>query len=117
MPYGRSLAACSRKCLRVQNACRKCLPRDKPLTPSRAPSVHIIGVENPGPWVLHHHKDNFITEIRKPVEFKSAYDKAEHQLKEWIGESARWAERRLGIKGGKKDQSQEEKDADRGEWE
>jgi hypothetical protein len=33
----RSPAACSRKCLRVQNACRKCLPRDKLVNDKLAP--------------------------------------------------------------------------------
>lgn len=39
---------------------------------SQASSAESIDPKEPGPWVLHHHKGNFITEIRKP-EHKTAF--------------------------------------------
>jgi len=33
---------------------------------SYVPPTRTIDVDNPGPWALYHHKDNFITELRVP---------------------------------------------------
>ena len=46
----RSPAACSRKCLRVQNACRKCLPRDKLVNDKLAPP-QVSAEHSKGRWL------------------------------------------------------------------
>jgi hypothetical protein len=83
------------------------------LTPSRASSALSIDPENPGPWVLHHHKGNFITELEKPP--KTFSDKAEYYFKEWTEELSRSTKRLLNINCEKK--KDHGKIENRGKWE
>lgn len=88
--------------------------------PSRASSVYIIGINDPGPWVLQHHRDNFITEIQKPLEFQSVFGRFGHQSQEWIGQGWKWGERMTGRKT-RRTQNEEARQArqesNRGSWE
>jgi hypothetical protein len=83
---------------------------------SRVSSAGTIGIKKPGPWVLHHHKQNLITEIRRPVEFNSAFDKVGFYLRKRFGDSLRWAGRKLANRGDKNQNEEKGKESDRA-WE
>jgi hypothetical protein len=83
---------------------------------SRASSAGTIGIKNPGPWVLHHHKQAFIAEIRKPIEFQSIYEKVGYYFGEWNRGFVSWAESRLG-KGAKQNKKRKMEKASDRDWE
>jgi hypothetical protein len=77
-------------------------PRTSPYSESQGSSIasaNDIDVENPGPWVLHHHKPNLITEVQEPIKFRSTCDEVQHYIANGIRGLIFWIESRLGKQG------------------
>lgn len=86
---------------------------------SLASAIH-VDIGKPGPWVLHHHKPNLITEIQEPLEFESIYEKLDHHLRIWIQTTVhwiQWIESRLRNQGEQKKHGKEQRPEPEKDWE